>query len=283
MSAFILVPTVFWKDYSAIDFGTPVYGIEYNAMNAVRSDYVSIESGVATIDFTHSAALAIPTTISSASGAIWTKWGDTILDDVSPNQHYMQLWTGATIGTVAQKTLVTVYGDATASSDDIVVNPLVSKTDGYSHMIGVFDDQYTSVAWQIKLLNYGSPTIPEPLLYEVMIGHVFALPDGYVREERAIQRVHYGGRVGVRAFGDASWSGIYSHSPRKSFELQMEGLVESDRNIWRDVFRYGRGVFPVLVVEDSSDKTTWTKAKMTRLYIEEDSKMYNLTLEFDEI
>lgn len=282
MSAFVLVPTVFWKGYSTIDFGTLSVGIEYNATNAARSDYAAITNGTDTLDFTHSAALTFPTSFAANGAGIWTKWDDAILTADPTYENYLQLWTGADASTDTQKTLVAAYGDCTANGDDIKFAG-GGIDDGFAEVIGLYDDQYSDVFWRIVLNNYTGLLIEEHNLYEVMIGHIVPLPDGYVREERAIQRVHYGGRVGVRAFGDASWSGIYSHAPRHSFEIQMEGLVESDRNIWRDIFRYGRGVFPVLVVEDSSDKTTWTKCKMTRLFIEEDTKMYNLTIEFDEI
>ncbi len=282
MAKFLIIPTVAWKSYSALTANTAVSGTIYNSMNSPKDDYVTVAS-TQTLDFTHSAALTFPLSVASCPAAFWTKWGDAILTDTSPDNYYMRLQTGASFGAVATKTLVTVYGDATAATNDVSINGGMTKTDGYSHVIGVFDDQYSDICWRIQLLNYGTPTYTDFKLYEVIIGHKVSLPDGTVREERAIQRVHYGGRVGVKKFGDANWSGIYGQNPRKSFELVMEGLNETQRNTFRDVFRYCRGTYPVLVVEDSSDKTTWTKCKMVRRTEEEDAKMFTVAIEFDEI
>lgn len=281
MSSFLIVPTVFWSAYSDVEPATATAGGIFNALNSARTDYLTFSTDVETIDFTHSAALTIPTTI-SGSGAFWIKASDAIFDSIGLDTVYFQLWTGATIGTVAQKTLVTVYGDCTVSGDNVVTDTGIAKTDGYAHMIGVFDDQYTSVAWQIQPLTSAASNVAISL-YEVMIGHTVSLPDGYVREERNVQKVSYGGKVGVKRFGDASWSGIFSTGTRKSFELVMEGLTETQSNVFRDVFRYCRGVFPVLVVEDSSDKTTWTKCRMTRRTCEENMNYFTNTIEFEEV
>lgn len=282
MSGFLLVPTCMFGNYSSITASESI-GIVYNAMNSPKSDYAAVDAAT-NMDFTHSAALSFPTSFASNPAAFWLKLGDGILDGADPNNHYFQLWTGATAGTVAQKTLAAVYGDCAVNGNDVEVNTAIAKTNGFAHLIGVFDDQYSSVVWRIAENYYGTGGgVTSFYLYEVIVGFKVSLPSGFLREDRSIQRVHYGGRVGTKKFGDSNWSGIYSYSPRKSFELTLENTSSTNRDIFLDVFKYSRGVFPILVVEDQSDKTTWTKCKMVRYQEEEDAEMFTVTMEFDEI
>jgi len=291
VSSFFIIPTIFVDNYEAgIDI-SPIgsYGAEdegfeiYNALNSQRFDYAKIYGfSQQPIEISHS---NLPFTLPdcfNGNAAMYLKFNKELNNHINSAMNFMDMTLTSGASTVSL-----VYGDAHDKSgityfEDIDYN----KSTNFSECVSVFDDQYNDKNWtltlgseEVDVATYGT----EFKLYELMIGYAIAIPEGYVREDVSKEREFFGGVRSTRPFGQPLWSGLNSLSPRISFELTFESLPTSARNDWCDIYAYSRGTFPMMFIEDSSDKTTWKKVRMTGIQESEDAGMHTLVIGFEEV
>jgi hypothetical protein len=288
MSSFFIVPVFFWdcpvKTLACPDTSS---GSIYNAINSPANDILEIDGGGNINIESNAAAGFVPvTSLSSSNSAIYMKLADDVLDDPDTDCFGANFYTGANSGALTQRTLSAVYGDCKANGDTVDMNdaaPSAYQIDGFANVIGAYDDQYTGAYQRIGITATAGVPVSTPTVYEFMIGHIVSAPDGFIRRDRQEDIMHFGGRVGTTRFGNSTWSGVYSNRPRKHFELVMQALRVDTRNQMRDMFRYGRGCYPILFVEDSDDVRTWKKIKILSKQEVENSGEFDVTLEVEEI
>lgn len=112
---------------------------------------------------------------------------------------------------------------------------------------------------QLLFETAGGHTGANYALYDVMNGILINLP-GELRDAKEYSREFYGSTVQHGPYGRLQWGGEKSGNSKRTISYTFGGLSQTHMTLLRNLVRYCRGSFPVLIVEDTASVETWYKA-----------------------
>lgn len=288
MAGIAIIPTIYWSVYTDVDTACATQ-VEYTttkiyaAMNSPRLDYYKIWShGDQPITINHGASLTLPTLFTSASSAFFVRAKANLANTLDAQYNYWKFYTGSSAaGTLRSPSFV--YGDGVINSNQIEYQSPVTTT--YVNTIGVYDDDYTDQYHRLTLGNdYSPPGYVQFDFHEFMIGHAVALPDGWMREDREEEREFQLGDVKNTYSGYQYWSGQWAApGGRRSFELVCNKVNKVVRDRWLTIFKYSRGVLPIVIMEDTNDTSTIGKFRLTHYTESESGQAWDMTFGVEEV
>lgn len=263
-----------------------------NLIDCDTNSYAYIwNNGDQGILFHYSGLSSLPTTVYDADGeAGWYIECDRELYDAASGVNYFnyafsdQVGAGYTTQDVSQ-----VYGDNSSNAPndtDVYCSGLAVVSDRRRGKIVFTKEGLASATYPYNRLLLGTADATgngeNEKIYDVMFGILMNLPTGKTFIDQTTD-TYYGSDVTARAFGQVVQNSKMGSGRKRQASIIFKKLNTTEKTLVFDIFKYSRGGFPLLIIQDETDVTTWFKGIATSLEITEPyACIYNATMVVEE-
>ena len=213
-------------------------------------------------------SMTLPFTIASGTGAgqgcsaFWVVIQNSAFTALSGNYNSLSYiasadgssWSGLTIDK---------HGDGIDTGSAIELSTPPTDSQGYlcnGSILYYYTSGLSAVAWhKAGFSTGGGHAGGNYQLFEIMHGVLLNVP-GELRDAKEYSREHYSAYNSASPYGKLQFGGHKSAASKKSVTYTYGALSLANMTLMNNVVKYCRGMFPVLIAEDTSSRDSWYKA-----------------------